>query len=53
MQLRRRDVEMAERYTETEFIFYGREGYVIMEGDENFKYMGRPLDKNDDYWPTV
>ena len=53
MRLKRRDVEIAERYMEMEFRFYGREGFVMLEGDENFKYMGRPLDKKDDDWPTV
>ena len=36
-----------------EFSLYGREGGALVEGMVQFKYLGLPLDKTDDYWPAV
>ena len=36
-----------------EFCLYGRGGFVMVEGVENFKCMGRPLKQTDDDWPAV
>ena len=36
-----------------EFRLYGREGDALVEGMENFKYLGRPLDQTYDGWPLV
>ena len=36
-----------------EFILYGGEGGALVEGVENFKYLGRPLDQTDDNWTTI
>ena len=44
---------MAERCGETELILYGREGGVLVEGVENFKYLGRPLYQIDNDYPVV
>ena len=45
MWLSRRDVEMAERYRDMVFRLYGREGGALVEGIENFKYLGRSMKK--------
>ena len=44
---------MAERCREMDFRLYEREGGVLIEGVDIFKYMGWPLDQTDYYWPTV
>ena len=36
-----------------EFILYGGEGGALVEGLENFKYLGRPLDQTDENWTTI
>ena len=36
-----------------ELRFYRRVGGALVEGVENFKYLGRPLDQTDDDWPAV
>ena len=51
-QLRKRDVHMAERCSKMEFIIYGEEGYEMVDGVENFKYLGETLDKPDYDWPA-
>ena len=35
-----------------EFSLYEEEGGELVEGVENFKYLGRPLDQRGDDWPT-
>ena len=45
MRLRRRDVDMADRYRGMEFRLYGKEGDALMEEVANFNYLGRPLDQ--------
>ena len=45
MKLRRRDVDMADRYRGMEFRLYGKEGDALMEEVANFNYLGRPLDQ--------
>ena len=47
MWLRWRDMEMAKRCGETEFSLYGKDGVAMVEGVENFNYLGRPLDQID------
>ena len=42
-----------ERCGGMEFILYGREGDALAEGVANFKYLGRPLDQMENYWPAV
>ena len=44
---------MEERCGDMELSLYGREGYSLMEGVANFKYLGRPLDQMDDDWKMV
>ena len=44
---------MAERSGEKEFKLYGREGYALVEGVTQFKYLGNPLDQMDDECPVV
>ena len=34
-----------------EFILYGMEEGVLVEGVAQFEYLGRPLDQTDDDWP--
>ena len=51
MSPRQRDVDMEERCGEMEFILYGMEGGVLVEGVAQFEYMGLPLDQTDDNWP--
>ena len=53
IRIRKRDVDMAERCADMEFILYGREGDALVEGVSNFKYLGRPLDQTDDDCPEV
>ena len=53
MRWRRRDVEIAENFTEETFSPTGEDGAEIVEGVELFKYLGRPLDRSDDNWPEV
>ena len=40
--IRQRDVEMAYRCREMELNMYRREGGALVEGVENFKYLGGP-----------
>ena len=47
-QLRWKEVEMAVRCGETEFILGGEEGDDMEEGVATFKYLGRTLDQTDD-----
>ena len=42
---------MAARCGEMEFSLYGEEGDKMVEGVENFKYLGIFLDQRDDDWP--
>ena len=44
---------MVERCGDMELSLYEREGGYLMEGVENFKYLGRPLDQMDDDWKMV
>ena len=53
MRLRHRDVWMAERCGEIKFSMYGEEGNAMVEGVENFKYLGRPRDQTDGDWPAI
>ena len=53
MRLRQRDVELAQRYGDMEFSLFGREGYELVEGVTQFKYLGRPLDQYDNDWPEI
>ena len=53
MQIRRRDVEMAERYRYMDFILYKKGGDALVEGVATFKYMGRPIDHTCDNWPEI
>ena len=43
MRLRVRDVEMVDRCGDTKLCLYGREGDTLVEGLENFKYLGQTL----------
>ena len=53
MHLGWRDVEMAKRCEEMDFILYGREGGKLVEKVVTFKYLGWPLDQTDDGWLLV
>ena len=44
---------MAVRCREMEFSLYGEEGYEMVEGEKNFKHMGRTVDQTDDDLPVV
>ena len=46
-------MDMAARCGNMEFIMYREEGYNMVEGVANFKYMGENLDQTDDNWPAV
>ena len=52
-QLRRINVDMAARCGNMEFSMYREEGYNMVEGVANFKYMGQTLDQTNDDWPAV
>ena len=52
-QLRHIYVEMAVRCGDMEFSLYREEGGKMVEGGENFKYLGQTLDQTDDDWPVV
>ena len=52
-QIRYSDVNMAARCGEMEFSLYWEEGYKIVEGVANSKYMGQTLDQTDDDCPEV
>ena len=53
MPLQQRDLDMADRSREKGFSLYRREGDAMVEGVEQSKDLGRPLDKMDDDWPAV
>ena len=36
-----------------QFSLYREEGGAMVEGVENFKYLGQNLDQTDDDWPSV
>ena len=38
-------MEIAERHRDMLFRLYGREGRALVEGIENFKYLGRSMKK--------
>ena len=44
---------MAQRSGDMEFSIFGREGYELVEGVTQFKYLGRPLDQSDNGWPKI
>ena len=44
---------MAARCDEIRFSLYGEEGYGLVDGVANFKYLGRPLDQTDYAWSEV
>ena len=52
-RLRQRDVEMAARCGEMEFILEGGEVDERVEGVATFRYLGRLLYQTDDDWPAV
>ena len=46
-------MDMAARCGYMKFSLYGEEGDDMVEGLENFKYLGRILDQMDDDWIEV
>ena len=52
-RIRWRDVEIVERCGDMEFRLYGGEGGNMLERVSTFKYLGRPLYRTDDDWPTI
>ena len=52
-RLRWRDVDMADRCGEMEFILMGGEGEDRVENMTTFRYLVTPLDQMDDNWPAV
>ena len=44
---------MAERFDDMYSSLYGEEGYKLVEGVSNFKYLGRPLHQTDNDGPVV
>ena len=44
---------LAQRSGDMEFSIFGREGYELVEGVTQFKYLGRPLDQSDNGWPKI
>ena len=53
MRLRWREVDMTEMSGEIEFGFYIMEEDALVDGVEQFKYLGRPLDQTYDNWSAV
>ena len=53
MRWKRRDVAIADRCSEANFILTGEEESEFIEGVEVFKYLGRLLDRSDNNWPEV
>ena len=51
MRIQQKNVEIAQRVGDTEFSLYVREGDALVEGVEQFKYLGRTLDQIDNNWP--
>ena len=51
MHLRRKDVDMAEKFGDMEFILYGGYSGELVEGLATFNYLERPLDQTDNYLP--
>ena len=45
-------MEMVARHS-VQFSLYREEGGAMVEGVENFKYLGQNLDQTDDDWPSV
>ena len=52
-RIRQRDVEILERCGDMEFSLYRGEGGEMVYGVETFKYLGKPLDKNYEYWTAI
>ena len=52
-RVRQRDEEIEERCGELESNLCREEGYDMVEGVVNFKYLGKTLDQMDDDWPVV
>ena len=53
IQIRQRYTEMAERRREIKTSLDGREGGALVEGVENFKYLGQNLGQTYDDWMAV
>ena len=53
MRRRRMDVAIASQCTEASFSLTGEDEAECIEGVENFKHLGRMLDRTDDDWPAV
>ena len=53
MWWQRRDVVIVDKFSEENFILTREGGAECIGGVENFKYLGRPLDRSDDNWPAV
>ena len=53
MRWRRRYVAIAARCSEATFSLTGEKEVECIEAVDVFKYLGRLLERSEDYWPTV
>ena len=52
MRLRRRDVEIVDKYSEADFSLPGEDKMEFIKGVEFFKYLRRLMDRLDEDWPA-